>query len=163
MSFSSFDFRRAMSHFATGITVVTTAHDGINYGITVNAFCSVSLEPPLVLICIDKTTYPHNVLKLSKFYGVNMLSEEQQYLSQRFANRESMSSFEDLKFFTITTGAPLLEETLASLDCRVVAEHDGGDHTIFVAEVLALRYTGEDETEPLLYYRSNYRFFGKDK
>ncbi len=160
MSFSSQDFRRAMGHFATGITTVTTVLDGKYYGITVNAFCSVSLNPPLVLISIDKTTKTHAVLAQSRVYAVNILSENQQEYSARFARREgdSVKTFDDIKFTTGETGSPLFEEALAYADCRVVAEYEGGDHTLFMAEVLDIHYNQSEKIpEPIIYYRSNYR------
>ncbi|NWJ45025.1 MAG: flavin reductase [Chloroflexi bacterium] len=159
MSFTSIDFRRTMGHFATGINVVTTVLDGTYYGITVNAFCSVSLEPPQALICIDKTTYTHEVLKKSKVFAVSMLSGEQQYLSERFAQHDSTGgkTFDDLNLRALETGSPVFEKALAYLDCKIVAEYEGGDHTIFLGEVLALGYSEAQNPAPLLYYCSEYR------
>lgn len=161
MSVSPQDFRKAMGHFATGITTVTTVLDGKHYGITVNAFCSVSLTPPLVLISIDKSTKTHAVLLQSRVYAVNFLSQEQQHFSERFARREgdSVKTFDDIKFTTGETGSPLFEEALAYADCRIVTEYEGGDHTLFMAEVLDLHYNQSEEIpDPVLYYRSKYRY-----
>lgn len=168
-------FRRAMSYFATGITVVTTVHQNLFYGITVNAFCSVSLDPPLVLISIDKTSQTHSIIQQSKVYAVNILTAEQQYLSERFARKDTdQKSFADILLRTAQTGAPLFDECMVRLDCRVVAEYEGGDHTLFLGEVLSLAYPqtasldgahaqgglegqGIQEPEPLLFFRSQYR------
>ena len=164
MSFNSQDYRRALSYFGTGITVVTTTSENNFYGITVNAFCSVSLNPPQVAICIDKAAFLHNLLQKSKVYGVNILSGAQQNLSELFARREMdyEYAFTGIKLHTEETGAPLFDEALVSLDCRIVAEYPGGDHTIFMGQVVNLGYLSETEstgaeTEALLYYRSKYR------
>ncbi|HEX2916593.1 MAG TPA: flavin reductase family protein [Chloroflexia bacterium] len=161
MSFTPHDFRKTLSHFATGITVVTTTTpDGGYYGITVNSITSVSLNPPLVLICIDKKTEAHRLLPLSGVFCANILEAQQQYLSDRFAGREpdNKTPFADIALHTEATGAPVFNESLGFVDCRIVNAYDGGDHTIFLGEVVQLGYRqGETEPAPLLYYRSNYR------
>jgi flavin reductase (DIM6/NTAB) family NADH-FMN oxidoreductase RutF len=161
MSFTPLDFRHTMGHFATGINVVTTVLDGTLYGITVNAFCSVSLTPPQVLICIDKTANTHDILQKSGVYAVNMLDESQKNLSERFARRdtEGGKTFADIDYYTAETGCPIFSNALARMECKIVAQYEGGDHTIFLGEVLNLSYQDSETKEalPLLYYRSNYR------
>ena len=163
MSFTAPEFRRTMARFATGVTVVTTAFEDNFYGLTVSAFCSVSLSPFLVLISIEKTSQTHAVLHKSQVYAVNILTAQQQYLSERFARKdaEGKKTFADIKLHTAETGAPLFDEALAYIDCRVVAPYDGGDHTLFLGEVVNLHYNDQidpagQELPPLLYFRSQY-------
>ena len=163
MSFTAPEFRRALARFATGVTVVTTVFEGKFYGLTVSAFCSVSLNPFLVLISIEKTSQTHDILHKSQVYAVNILTVQQQYLSERFARKdvEGGKTFDDIKLHTAETGAPLFDEALAYIDCRVVAAYDGGDHTLFLGEVVNLYYNDQadpsgQELPPLLYFRSHY-------
>ncbi|MDB5081608.1 MAG: putative flavin reductase [Chloroflexi bacterium] len=162
--FTPQDFRTTMSHFASGVTVVTTlAKDGTYHGITVSSFTSVSLNPPLVLICIDKNAAAHQILPASGFFCVNFLHEDQVNLSNRFAGRDPQRSFDDIPLITSATGAPVFAEGLGFVDCRISNTYDGGDHTIFLGEVIQLGAadpvleTGEPRS-PLIYYKSNYRF-----
>ena len=115
MTFSSQEYRTAMSQFATGITIVTSKWDGVLYGATVNAFCSLSLEPALVMVSLAKTARSHWVLNQSGVYGVNVLSANQRNLSEQFAGKAK--SFDDMAYHTAITGSPLLDEALARLDC----------------------------------------------
>jgi flavin reductase (DIM6/NTAB) family NADH-FMN oxidoreductase RutF len=153
VSIDPFLFRQVMSHFASGVTVVTTAAEGYLSGITVSSFTSLSLEPTLVLICIDLRSTTHAAIATSGLFAVNMLTEEQAHLSQRFA-APNVERFVPGSFTLSERGLPLLVDTLASLECRVVNAFPGGDHTIYVGEVVAAR-TGSGR--PLLYYRSGYR------
>lgn len=163
MSFTSADFRQTMARFATGVTVVTTQSNGKFYGLTVSAFCSVSLNPPLVLISIDTSAQTHPILHQSQVYAVNFLNAEQQYLSERFARKDQGEgkNFEDIKFHIGETGTPLFDEALGYVECRVVAEYPGGDHTLFLGEVISLHINdtsapADQEPPPLLYFRSHY-------
>jgi flavin reductase (DIM6/NTAB) family NADH-FMN oxidoreductase RutF len=157
MSIDSNLFRLVMSQFATGITIVT-ARDGEEiHGLTANSFCSVSLEPALVLVCIDKKAHSHHLIEHGKNFAVNILNTSQEALARRFAtnNLSAPERFAGIDFRTETTGAPVLQESLGWLDCRLVAAYPGGDHTIFVGEVLALgRHHGH---KPLLYFHSIYQ------
>lgn len=144
-----------LGHFATGVTVVTTCEGTRRAGITVNAFTSVSLDPPLVLVCIERTAYIHDILARTGIYAVNLLTAEQRALSECFAGRSAHrdDEFCGLASREAVTGAPILEEALAFVDCRVVAAYPGGDHSIFLGQVEALGVKG---TSPLLYYRGHY-------
>ena len=155
MDISSLDFRAVLGRFATGITVVTTCDGAQRAGITVNAFTSVSLDPPLVLICIERTAYIHDMLARAGIYAANFLSEQQRHLSECFAGRtaERDEAFCGVSSHEVVTGAPIFDETLAFVDCRVVAVYPGGDHSIFLGQVEAL---GGGEASPLLYYRGKY-------
>ncbi len=146
------EFRRVLGHFATGVTVVTAAYDDVLYGITVSSFTSLSLDPQLVLICINKDVPSHAALQGTGHFAVNILAEDGEHLSRTFASRE-LDKFKGIAFHTGANGAPLLDAALATLECGVVREADGGDHTIFIAEVTAAAATDD---KPLLYYRSGY-------
>jgi flavin reductase (DIM6/NTAB) family NADH-FMN oxidoreductase RutF len=151
-------FRRVMGNFPTGITVLTLEREpGQVHGMTANSFTSVSLEPLLILVCIDHNARLLSYLKEQRRFGVNILKASQQPLSEYFA-RPQLDAAEEARlgihFRWTDSGIPLLENGLAHLGCSVVAEHDSGDHTIFVAEVESLEL---NEGEPLLYFRGKYR------
>ena len=154
MPVSEFEFRSALSRFASGVSVVTTKDSGGNlHGITVSAFCSVSLTPPLVLICIEKVTASHSAFKESNAFVVNVLSESQMHLSERFA-APSEDKFGDVEFRAGIENIPVLNDTLASLECRLKHTFEGGDHSIFIGEVENVIVS---DGEPLLYFQGNYR------
>jgi flavin reductase (DIM6/NTAB) family NADH-FMN oxidoreductase RutF len=147
------EFRRALGQFASGVTVVTSKGGGDKpQGITVSAFASVSLEPPLVLVSIDKRASMHDSLAEGTYFAVNILTEDQELVSRRFASKEE-DRFEGIGFTYGVTGSPLLTGALANIECRVVHAYPGGDHTIFVGEVEA---TGVTEGKPLAYFRGGY-------
>jgi flavin reductase (DIM6/NTAB) family NADH-FMN oxidoreductase RutF len=161
MAVDAREFRQALSQFATGVTVVTTRHGETVHGLTVNAFCSLSLEPPLIVACLDKRTRSHDLIIESGVFAVNILSAEQEHVSDRFAGRHG-PEFEEDRFAGIAygfgiLGAPLIAGCLAQLECRLAATHEGGDHTIFVGEVAE---TGVWEGEPLGYWNGRYRVIG---
>lgn len=148
-------FRKVMGRFASGVTVVTTCHNTRRAGITVNAFCSVSLEPPLVLVCIEQRNYAHDLVSESGIFAVNILSSAQADVSRCFAS-QSEAKFRDfcgVSTHEVATGAPVFDDCVAFVDCRLVAVYPGGDHSIFVGRVEAL---GSSEEAPLLYYRARY-------
>ena len=154
-------FRRVMGQFATGVTVVTTRLGNEVHGLTANAVCSVSLEPLLVLVCLDHAADTHPLLENSGVFAVNILSHEQEHLSRLFAGptEEKMGRLEALGYRAAVTGAPIIDGCLAYLDCRVVAAYPGGDHTIFIGQVEEAEI-GEDST-PLLFFRGRYARIGK--
>lgn len=154
MSIGTEEFRSALGRFASGITVVTTKDaSGRFFGITVSAFCSVSLEPPLVLVCIEKTTGSHHALTETGAFVVNILREDQSDLSDRFA-AFLPDKFDSVRFRIGLGGLPVLENVLANLECRLVNSYDGGDHTIFVGEVA---HATMSDGNPLLHWQANYR------
>jgi flavin reductase (DIM6/NTAB) family NADH-FMN oxidoreductase RutF len=146
-------FKLAMSHFASGVTVVTTEHEGRPYGMTVAAFSSLSLHPPLVLVCIEKTVKTHDAIAAAGQFAVSILGSAQSDVSNRFASRAD-DKFAGVDVVRGAQGLPLIAGAITTLECRVTEQLPGGDHTIFVGEVLEAR-TGEGE--PLVYYRSGYR------
>lgn len=159
MSIDRTELRRVMGHFATGVTVITTRDvDGKPYGLTANALCSVSLAPPLLLVCIDKGAESHSAFERSRYFAINILGLGHEDLSQRFAVSGG-DKFADVAHRVGATGLPLLEGALGAVECRVVAVHDAGDHTIFVGEVEHLEAA---EGDPLLFFRGRYRRLGDD-
>ena len=146
-------FRQAMGHFASGVTVVTTASADELYGMTVSSFASLSLNPPLVLICIDKSVPSHDMIRDSGRFVVNILEERQEHLSRRFAATAN-DKFKGVAWHSGQLGLPVLDNTLAAIECRLRDALDGGDHTIFVGEVVDAEVR---EGAPLLYYRRGYR------
>lgn len=153
MAFDSLAQRRIMGHFATGVTVVTAYQDGDIYGMTANAVTSLSLHPPLVLVAVDKTAAMHASLTQSRCFAMNILTEEQEHLSRRFAMR-GPKEVNDLTWIKAASGAPILADVLAWVDCRLYEVLPGGDHNIFVGEILA----GDSrDGRPLLYFGGKYR------
>jgi flavin reductase (DIM6/NTAB) family NADH-FMN oxidoreductase RutF len=153
------DFRRAMGRFATGVTIITTRLGEDLHGMTANAVTSLSLDPLLVLVCVDKTADTHDILSKAGVFAVNILNKDQSEISDRFAKKEfdGAHGLEDLPHTFAVTGAPIIDGSLAYLDCRTVTEHHGGDHTIFIGEVLEAKELSE--AEPLVFYRGNYGRF----
>lgn len=150
------DFRRALGSFATGVTVITVDQDGEIHGMTANAFTSVSMDPMLVLVCVDHRARTHAHLHARKRFGVNILSCEQRAISDYYArSTETHQHAEDAgaRFERTAHGTPILQDALAYLECRLHSAQAAGDHTIFVAEV---EHVEIREGDPLLYFRSRY-------
>lgn len=153
MPVSKDEFRRALRCFPSGVTVVTCRDaEGLPRGMTVSAFTSVSLEPPLVLVCIDRRASIHNLLVPGGHFAVNILAEGQADVSRRFATNEA-ERFHGVSHFPGVTSAPVLAETLAALDCLITDAYPGGDHTIVVGRVEA---TEVNPGAPLVYYDGGY-------
>jgi flavin reductase (DIM6/NTAB) family NADH-FMN oxidoreductase RutF len=160
MTVTPADFRKALGCFATGVTVITVDHAGGIQGMTANAFTSVSIDPLLVLVCVDRRARTHAHLNAKKRFGVNVLAEDQREISEYYALSSATrqqancrrASFQRTRF-----GTPVLDGALAYLECRLRAAQDSGDHTIFIAEVeeIAVR-----EGQPLLYFQGTYRSIG---
>jgi flavin reductase (DIM6/NTAB) family NADH-FMN oxidoreductase RutF len=152
-------FRQALAHWASGVTIVTSRAGERVHGMTVSAFSSVSLDPPLVLVCADKTSDTYAVIAEAGFFAVNILSSEQQELSNRFASeKDEHLRFVGLETREAVTGAPLLPGCLIHLDCRLAATHDAGDHVIYVGRVEAIEDGASGE--PLVYLQGSYRALG---
>jgi len=154
---TSLDFRRALGQFATGVTVVTVERDARRvHGMTANSFTSVSLVPPLVSVCVDHRAHLLRLIHERRVFGINVLKEKQQHLSEFFAGTDQSLQEESrlhIHFRWDTEGIPLLEDVLCQISCRLEAAHVAGDHTILVGEVLsATLYPGE----PLIFFRGDY-------
>jgi len=150
-------FRKACARYATGIAVATLqGPDGAPEGLTVNSFTSVSLDPPLILVCIAKTATSYPSFQVAKGFVINVLREDQIDLSQHFASSKS-DRFEGIAWRSGAHGAPLLDGVLAALECAVHSSFDAGDHTVFVGQV---ERAESHEGVPLLYFASAYRKLG---
>ena len=154
MAIDKSELRRVMGHFATGVTVITTRDEnGRPFGLTANAVTSVSLTPPLILVCVDKTadTYPY--FDRSKVFTVNILSDTQEGISRRFATT-GIEKFEGVGYHRTETGCAVLDDAVGHLDCRIIDSYDAGDHTIYMGEVLS---ADANDVPPLLFFRGGYR------
>ncbi|MBF6569477.1 MAG: flavin reductase family protein [Candidatus Binataceae bacterium] len=150
------ELRRVMGHFATGVSIITTVDkDGKPAGLTANALTSVSLTPPLLLICVDKKAESYHCFDESKVFTVNLLTADQEGLSRKFAVSGG-EKFEGVSFSRGANGAPILNGVLTFMECKVVGVYDGGDHTIYLGEI---EEASTSEGEPLLFYRGGYRSF----
>jgi len=159
MSVTQEQFRNALGSFASGVTAVTTKDaNGKLLGITVSAFCSVSLSPPMVLICIEKTAGCHYAFEESNVFVVNILREGEAETSELFASVID-NKFEEIEYSLGIDGVPILTNALATLECRVKFSYHGGDHSIFVGEV---ENVSVDDGSPLMYFRGNYGRFEID-
>jgi flavin reductase len=153
MAVDSLAQRRIMGHFATGVTVVTAYQDGKIHGMTANAVASLSLHPPLILAAVDKSAAMHATLMQSRCFAMNILTQDQEHLSRRFAMR-GVKDVTDLTRIKAVSGSPILADALAWVDCRLAEILPGCDHDIFIGEILA----GDcREGAPLLYYGGKYR------
>jgi flavin reductase (DIM6/NTAB) family NADH-FMN oxidoreductase RutF len=148
------ELRRVMGHFATGVTIITTKdNEGVPNGLTANAFMSLSLEPPLVVISVDKSAQCYHCFEAMNGFTVNFLSEEQEEISRRFATK-GIDKFAGLHWREGTNGAAILEGVLGYVECRIKQCHDGGDHTIVVGEIVAAHAYGG---QPLLFFKGKYQ------
>jgi flavin reductase (DIM6/NTAB) family NADH-FMN oxidoreductase RutF len=153
MPFDSKKQRQIMGQFATGVTVVTTGGPAGPHGLTANAVASLSLDPPLVLVAVEKRAHSLDYITKNGCFAVNILRLEQEEISRRFAT-PGPKDFGDLDTITIGTTAPVLRDCLAFVDCRVVEILPGGDHEIFVGEIVAGEVHGG---KPLLYHAGGYQ------
>ncbi len=164
-------FKEAMGRFASGVTVITTrTPEGQHHGMTASAFCSLSLDPPLILVCIQNGNASYDLIKTAGVFGVNLLAQEQESLSNRFAGGfindegqwtrwpEDRDKFEDLNFVTANgSGIALLEGCLAQLDCSLEEVLPGGDHGIFIGRVRKIIVNQDQVPNPLLYFKGRYK------
>ncbi len=157
MPATSEDFRDALRHFPSGVTIVTMRGGDEVHGLTVSAFASVSPDPPLILIMIDHRHHAHTIMEREgAVFAVNILSEDQTELSNRFAWVKDEDRFAEGKWGEAKTGAPVLEDALAWLDCEIHSKARAGTHTIYVGEVQAVGVPRPDD-DPLVYWNRGYR------
>lgn len=150
--------RNLLGRRAATVAIATARAGDRVHGMTVTAYTEVSLDPPLVLVCADKSSHTHPVIAAGGVFAVNLLAADQAELSNRFASKQDEERrFEGIAWETEATGAPILPGTLGALDCRVVAAYEGGDHVIYVGRVEAVRVA--EDREPLLYLRGSYGVF----
>jgi flavin reductase len=161
MSVTQAEFRRAMGTFATGVTIITVDFEDEVHGMTANAFTSVSLDPMLVLVCVDRSARTHAHLQAKKRFGVNVLTESQRVISEYYARPERTHERAEqeagAKFKRTTHGTPVLDGALSYFECRLHTVQDAGDHTIFIAEVEEVVVR---EGRPLLFHRGKYHEIG---
>jgi len=157
MSADPEELRTAMRQWATGVTIVSVMHEGRHHGMTASSFTSVSLLPPLVLVSLEEVTNTHRLVQQAGYFAITILDQGQKDISDRFAGRSTEYSdrFAGLDTFTMVSGAPLLGRGLAWFDCRVIATYKAGNHTVFIGDVLAVKYS--QGGKPLIYYDRNYR------
>ena len=156
MTLDSENLRAAMRAWSAGVTVVTAAQEGQRHGMTVNSFTSISLDPATITISLQQSSRTYELVSRSRMFGLTMLSASQTRVSDIFAGRfpEIEDRFADVQVETLVTGSPLIVGGLAWLDCRVVETYDAGMNTLFIAEVLRARGSGEGH--PLLYHDRKY-------
>jgi flavin reductase (DIM6/NTAB) family NADH-FMN oxidoreductase RutF len=148
------ELRRVMGHFATGVTIITTRDkDGTPQGLTANAFMSLSLNPPLILISVDKGAQCYSCFEPQTGFTVNFLGEDHEEISKRFATK-GIDKFAGLKWQEGCNGAAIIDGVIGYIECRITQCHDGGDHTIVVGEVVNASATGE---RPLLFFKGKYQ------
>jgi len=150
------EFRAAMRRWATGVTIVTAQNGLVRHGMTVSSFTSLSLEPPLVMVSLEQTAITTLLIQSSGTFGVSILANGQQAISDRFAGRivEISDKFAGLEWTALSTGAPLLVDALASFDCRVVSTHPVGTNLLIIGEVIAVR--SGNNSYPLIYFERDY-------
>lgn len=157
--FSGADFRSTLGAFATGVTVITTQGVEHPFGVTANAFSSVSLDPPLVLVCVISGTTGAEAIERNGVFAVNILGAEHEPISRYFSSKDrprGPDAFREIPHSIGVTGAPILEGAAGYLDCRLHATHEAGDHLIFIGEVVALGF--DPEVKPLLFHGGRYCF-----
>jgi flavin reductase len=158
LGFSAKEFRATLGAFATGVTVITTRGEAHDYGMTATAFSSVSLDPPLVLVCVISGSAGADLIPRNGVFAANILSSGQEAISNYFAARDrprGRDAFAEIPHREVATGAPVIDDVAAFLDCRLAETHESGDHLIFIGEVVALGV--DPELEPLLFHGGRYR------
>jgi flavin reductase len=156
--FSGADFRQSLGAFATGVTVITTRGEDHLFGMTANAFSSLSLDPPLILVCVISGTTGAQVIQQNGMFAVNILGSQQEPISRYFASKDrprGLEAFNEIAHHTVVTGCPIIDGAAGFLDCRLHAAHEAGDHIIFIGEVVALAH--DPDIEPLVYHGGRYR------
>jgi flavin reductase (DIM6/NTAB) family NADH-FMN oxidoreductase RutF len=149
-------FREVVGHFATGVAVITTRREGRDFGLTASAVASLSLEPPMLLVCLNRTSVTHGALSAAGAYGVNVLTDEQAEIAVRFAGTERKTKFSGLRVHYGPLGQPLLTDALARLECRVTETVSGGTHTVFLGTVA---HAEAAPGSPLTYFRGRFGRF----
>jgi flavin reductase (DIM6/NTAB) family NADH-FMN oxidoreductase RutF len=146
------NFKKTLSAFATGITVVATKYNSILYGKTINSFSSLSLSPPLVLFSVDKKSSKLNIFKKSETITVNILSKKQQLISNNFAKKNP--DWKDIEYDSLKNGNPIIKNCVSNLDCKIIDRIKKGDHIVFICKVSQVIIN--DKLKPLIYYKSKY-------
>ena len=154
-------FRKVMSQFATGVTIVTTRHEKEIHGMTCNSFCSISLHPLTVMVSLAKDTRTERLVERGQVFAVNVLSQAQTELSDRFAGRhreKENDRFAGFEWITAITGAPIFKGTQAYFDCKLLKAFDGGSHGLYIGEVVEAK--ADESQVPLIFFQSRYMGLG---
>ncbi len=146
------NFKKTLSAFATGITVVATKHNSILYGKTINSFSSLSLSPPLVLFSLDNKSSKLNIFKKSKIVTINILSKKQKFVSTNFAKKNP--DWTDIEYDLLKNENPIIKNCVSNLDCKIINKIKKGDHMIFICQVSQV--INNDKLKPLIYFNSKY-------
>lgn len=155
-------FRQVLGQFCTGITIITTMHDGVPNGFACQSFAALSLDPPLVLFCPTKVSRSWQAIEATGRFCVNVLAESQREVCARFGSREP-DKFAGVDWHPSTLGSPVLDNSLAHIDCTVASVHDGGDHFVVFGAVHSLSEVPKVKPRPLLFYRGEYTGIEPDK
>ncbi|SPL70655.1 flavin reductase [Acinetobacter stercoris] len=156
------DFRNGMSLLTGAVNVITTAGETGRFGFTASAVCSVTDDPPTLLVCMNRSSSSHAHFKENGILTVNVLGSQHQNVSQAFASKISMEErFDHGKWITLVTGSPVLQDALVSFDCKIRQMNDVGTHTIFYCEVEAIQMNQNDELHGLIYFNRAYHHVGK--
>lgn len=150
---TSEEYRNIIGHFSSGVTIITTSLDGEKYGVTASSVTSVSLEPPLLLVCVNKNTGTCHAVSQSKVFGVHILNNEQEKLARQFAT-PNIDKFENVEVDYGHLNVPILKNNLAYLECKVVNEYSEGTHSVFIGEVV--NTSANIDEKPLAYYRGKF-------
>jgi len=150
-------YKRTMRHFPTGVTVVTSIKDGEPRGLTLNTLAAVSVDPPLLSICVNREARSYLYIATSKIFCVNILASHQRDLAERFAGKVRDRQFDDIGYEIDATGAPVLDESIAHFDCEVAEEHHAGSHSIFIGHVISC---ASRAGTPLGYFNGGFHDFG---
>ena len=146
------NFKKTLSAFATGITVVATKYNSVLYGKTINSFSSLSLSPPLVLFSLDNNSSKLNIFKKCETITINILSKKQKLVSSNFAKKNP--DWKDVDYYSIENGNPIIKNCVSNLDCKIIDKIKKGDHLIFICQVS--KVINNDNLKPLIYYNSKY-------
>ena len=146
------NFKKTLSAFATGITVVATKYNSILYGKTINSFSSLSLSPPLILFSLDNKSSKLNIFKKSETITINILSKKQQIISNNFAQKNP--DWKDIEYDSLKNGNPIIKNCVSNLDCKIIDKIKKGDHIIFICKVLQVM--NNYKQKPLIYFNSKY-------
>ena len=146
------NYRKTLSTFVTGITVVATKNNSVLYGKTINSFSSLSLSPPLVLFSLDKKSSKLNIFKNSYSVTINILSKNQEFISNNFAKKNP--DWKDIEYDILKNGNPIIKNCVSNLDCKIIDKIKRGDHIIFICKIFSVLHN--NKLKPLIYYNSNY-------
>src|ERR1700760_627492 len=155
MSVDAVAFKKGMRHLAASVTLITTHHSGLRGGLTATAVCSVSADPPQILVCVNKTASAHDTIGHAGFFCVNILAPDHRKIAERFAGVDGDDRFNDMgEWSTLSTGAPVLKGCPVSFDCKLVTEVKAGTHTIYIGEIVDVVL--DPEAHALLYADGNF-------